>query len=315
MSQAPARVWVLGGTGMVGHAVMALLRACGHEAHATGQAVDITDAGEVLGYAQRLQPTHIINCAAMTAVDACEGEEPRACAVNGAGPGHVAQAAVAVGAAALHISSDYVFAGDVAAPRRETDETGPRSAYGRSKLQGERAFLAAAAAATRPIPHYVVRTAWVFGPDGKNFVRTMLQLMRERERVAVVADQHGRPTYTLDLARALGALMGLAPGGLAPLGQGAEAALAQPAPSGVYHFANGGSTTWHGLCEGTAAAARAVGLALQCREIAAVTTAEFVRPAPRPAYGVLDTHKIEAALGGAPRPWQAAVADYLRVLA
>lgn len=295
-----ARVWVVGGTGMVGQAVCAALAGRGIDHVATGSQVDIAQADAVRAAAGRHRPSHIVNCAAMTAVDACEAEEARAQAVNGAGPGHLAAVARELGAAIAHISSDYVFAGDRPEPQDEAAPTGPKSAYGRSKLAGEASFLAAIGAG---LPHVIVRTSWVFGPGGGNFVATMLRLMGEREAVQVVADQHGRPTYAPDLARALLDLLGLT-----------GAATTRAKAAGIYHFANAGATTWHGLCAATLAAARAQGRALRCTRVEPVTSAELKRPAPRPTYSVLATHKVEQALGWAPQNFAPAVANYLACL-
>jgi dTDP-4-dehydrorhamnose reductase len=217
-------------------------------------------------------------------------------AVNGTGPGNVGQAARAVGAQALHISTDYVFDGTAQAPRVEHHPVGPTCQYGHSKLAGERAFLAAVSEGA--VPHWVVRTSWVFGPGGANFVSTMLRLMAERPSVRVVADQHGRPTYSQDLARAILSLMGL---------DGAPSAC----PSGVYHFANGGTTTWHGLCVEVLSAAQRLGHPLRCQQVEPVSTEAFPRPAQRPAYSILSTEKFERAAHWTPRPFGEAVAHYL----
>ena len=292
-----ANVWVLGGTGMVGQAVCAALKRLGHTSTATGSEVDICDADAVRARALALGPSHIINCAAMTQVDLCETEASRAMAVNGTGPGNVAQAARAVGAQALHISTDYVFDGAVEAPRLEHHPVGPTSQYGHSKLAGERAFLAALDG--YDAPHFVVRTSWVFGPGGANFVSTMLRLMGERETVQVVADQHGRPTYSQDLARAILSLMGL------------EEGATQACPSGVYHFANGGTTTWHGLCVEVLSAAQVLGHPVRCQRVEPVSTEAFPRPAKRPAYSILGTEKFEQAAQWTPQPFVEAVAHYL----
>lgn len=301
-------VWVLGGTGLVGTAVCEALRAQGHKAVATGSEVDLTDPEQLAAFAQDARPSHIINCAAMTAVDACEdaAQRPRAMAINGQGPGHVAAAAVACGAAVLHISSDYVFDGLQPEPRLENDAVAPKSQYGASKLLGEQTFAKAVQGAR--VPHYILRTSWVFGPHGGNFVSTMLRHMAQRERVQVVADQHGRPTYTLDLAQGVLRLMGL----MGVTDATGAAGLAPAAPAGLYHFANSGATTWHGLCACVLTEAKNRGLALRCQAVEPVTTAAFPRPAPRPAHSVLDTQKFEQATGHVPQPFAAAVAHFLQ---
>lgn len=277
---------------MLGQAVAAQLRRLGHPFVGTDREVDITDAEAVRVQAEGF--SHIVNCAAYTAVDAAERDEATAHRVNGEGPENLARAAATTGATLLHVSTDYVFDGEAEAPYGEDAPCAPRSAYGRSKLAGEAALRGFGRV-------YVVRTSWLFGPGGPNFVATMIDLMRERETLRVVVDQRGRPTYTRDLAGAMLSLLGLS----GPFDPGAAAA------PGVYHFANAGETTWHGFAEAILAAGRARGLSLATQEIAAITTAEFPRPAPRPAYSVLDTARLESALGLRPRPFTAALEDYL----
>ena len=164
---------------------------------------DLTDRAQVMAEMTRLQPAVIINCAAFTNVDGCESQEELATRVNGAGPGTLAEAAQAVGAILVHISTDYVFAGDKGSPYTESDPTGPLSAYGRSKLAGEAAIVASGLSR-----YFILRTSWLYGPGGKNFVETMLRLAAERDELRVVADQVGSPTYTGDLAAAIYNLLG-----------------------------------------------------------------------------------------------------------
>jgi dTDP-4-dehydrorhamnose reductase len=205
----------------------------------------------------------VVNCAAWTAVDDAEAHEDEALAVNGTGPAHVA-AAIAAGSAAagcrlVHLSTDYVFAGDAAAPYAEHAVPGPRTAYGRTKLAGEQAVRG-----LLPQAGTVVRTAWLYGAHGPNFVRTMIRLEHERPAVDVVADQRGQPTWTADVARQVIALAG------------------SGAPAGVYHATSSGVATWFDL-------AREVFLLLGADpdRVRAVSTSAFPRPAPRPAYSVL----------------------------
>jgi dTDP-4-dehydrorhamnose reductase len=205
----------------------------------------------------------VINAAAYTAVDAAERQgAARAHTVNAQGPANLARACAAHHAHLIQVSTDYVFAGEGAGPNRVDDPTAPRSVYGRSKLAGERAVLGSAASV------HVVRTAWLYGAHGANFVRTMARLAGERKTVRVVADQHGNPTWTADLADGLVAL----------------ALAADRVPSGVLHCANASATTWFGL-------ARAVFTEVGADPdwVQPCSTAEFPRPAPRPANSVLDT--------------------------
>lgn len=274
------RFWVVGAAGMLGTEVM---RHLGDEAIGTDREVDVTDAAAVTAFATTHAPRAIINCAAFTRVDACETEEAAATAVNGTGVANLAR----IGVPLVHVSTDYVFDGTATRPYQETDPVAPINAYGRSKLVGERAVGP---------DGYVVRTSWLFGPAGPNFVATMLRLMAERPEVKVVDDQRGRPTYAPDLAAVL---VDLARGGAAP---------------GIYHFANAGDVTWFGFASAIQAAGRAAGRPLPA-QVLPTTAAAFAAPAPRPAWSVLDTTKLERALGRAPRPWTAALRDYLEAIA
>src|SRR3954452_20487504 len=186
---------------MLGSDVVGVLRAYGEEVHAFGRRdLDITDKAAVESVFADRQPSIVVNCAAYTLVDDAETDESTAYEINAHGPAHVAAACAASGARLLHVSTDYVFAGDADEPYPETTRPAPRTAYGRSKAAGEQAVLTAGAEA------YVVRTAWLYGQCGPNFVKTMAKLAGQRETLSVVDDQIGTPTWTLHLARALTAL-------------------------------------------------------------------------------------------------------------
>jgi dTDP-4-dehydrorhamnose reductase len=235
----------------------------------TSKDLDVTDAFAVndmlLGW-QRIvhadRPDHrlvVVNCAAYTAVDAAEEDEETAFAVNAAAPALLATACAKFDARLVHVSTDYVFPGDGTRPYDVDDATGPKGAYGRTKLAGEQAVRE-----ILPDASHVVRTAWLYGATGQNFVKTMARLESERETVSVVEDQRGSPTWSRDLA--LGLL-----------------ALAQSdAPAGVLHATNTGETTWHGFTQ-----AIFEELGADPARVLPTTSAEFVRPAPRPAYSVL----------------------------
>ncbi|MFG1781931.1 dTDP-4-dehydrorhamnose reductase [Rhodococcus oryzae] len=246
--------------------------------------LDITD-GEAVD--MLVEPgTVVINCAAYTAVDAAESDEQAAERVNVLGPRNLASATARVGARLIHVSTDYVFAGDAARPYETDSETGPRTAYGRTKLDGERAVLAADPNAL------VVRTAWVYTGVGTDFVATMLRLERERDTVDVVDDQIGSPTYAGDLADGLLQLAG------SPAVRG-----------GVLHATNSGQASWFDL-------ARAVfaGVGADRERVRPCTSAQFVRPAPRPAYSVLsEASWVDAGLTPL-RPWQEALTAALAQL-
>ena len=248
---------VTGARGMLGHRVAAVAHARGHAVTATDlPELDLTDERAVREFVDRRAPDAIVNCAAYTDVDGCEANEELATRVNGDAAGNVARCGVPV----VHVSTDYVFGGDARRPYVESDPTGPTTAYGRSKLAGEDAVREAGD------QHAIVRTAWLFGEGGKNFVDTMLRLGAERDEVSVVFDQVGSPTWTGHLAPAL-------------------VGLAERGGSGVYHGAGGGACSWFEL------AIEAMRLReLDCR-VVAVTTEEFPRPAPRPAFSVLETER------------------------
>jgi dTDP-4-dehydrorhamnose reductase len=244
--------------------------------------LDITDLRAVEAIVAELRPRAVINCAAYTAVDDCESDEHAAAAVNGSGVEHLAAACNVVGARLLQISTDYVFDGQAKRPYTETDPVGPTGAYGRSKLLGEEA-------ARKADRHLIVRTAWLYGRGGRNFVEAIRrQLVDGADSLRVVADQIGSPTFCDDLAEAL-------------------LDLEQRDAEGVVHAVNAGTTSWHGFA---AEIARLLGFEVEVR---AVSTSDYPRPAPRPAYSVLDTRRLRALIGHDLPPWQDALARYLEV--
>lgn len=252
------RFLITGAGGMLGRDLAAVLAAAGDEVTAPARAeLDITDPDAVR--AAVAGHDVVLNAAAWTDVDGAETAEAAATAVNGDAVAVLAEACAAEGARLVHPSTDYVFPGEATAPYPEDAPTDPVNAYGRSKLAGERAVLA-----ILPETGYVVRTAWLYGEHGRNFVRTMLTVAGQRETVEVVDDQQGQPTWSYALARQL---VALARGG---------------APGGVYHGTATGQTTWYGL-------ARAVftGAGLDPERVRPITSDRFPRPARRPAYSVL----------------------------
>lgn len=271
------RYLVTGGAGMLGHDLDRVLSAQGHDVTMAARAdLDVTSvdacAAAVRGH------DVIVNAAAWTRVDDAESQEGAAFAVNATGAANVARACTAVGARLVHLSTDYVFAGDATTPYAEDAATAPRSAYGRTKLAGEWAVRSLAPSS------WVVRTAWLYGAHGPNFVRTMARLATERDTVSVVDDQRGQPTWTHDLAVAVHRLV--------------EAG----APFGTYHGTSTGETTWHGF---TQEIFRLLGH--DPARVLTTTTDAFPRPAPRPAYSVLG-HDAWAAAGLPPLPdWRTAI--------
>lgn len=258
------KVLITGAGGMLGRDVARAAESAGHEVVALDRAaLDVTDAGAVERAVGEARPDTVVNCAAWTDVDGAEAEEEAALALNGDAAGHVAAAAAAAGASVVLPSTDYVFDGSGGErPYLESDPTGPLSAYGRTKLAGERAALDANERC------FVVRTAWLFGRGGGNFVETMLRLAGERGAVSVVDDQIGSPTYTPHLAEGL-------------------LALAAGDAHGVHHMTARGHCSWYQFARAVFATA-----GVRCT-VAPVSSAEMARPAPRPAWSVLRSERPE----------------------
>lgn len=283
----PHSTWlVTGAGGMLGQDLLARLRTEPDTAVVGlgSRALDITDADAVATAFAEHQPVLVVNCAAWTAVDDAESHEADALRVNGEGPRHLAEACAKAGAKLLQVSTDYVFGGDATTPYGEQEPTGPRGAYGRTKLAGERAVLE-----TLPEHGYVVRTAWLYGAGGGNFVRTMIRLEGVKDTLDVVDDQRGQPTWTADLADRLVRL--------------GVAALAGTAPAGIYHGTSGGETTWFGF---TREIFRLLGA--DPERVHPTTSEAFVRPAPRPAYSVLGHDRWQQAGIEPIRDWRQALA-------
>jgi dTDP-4-dehydrorhamnose reductase len=269
--------WLIPGAGgMLGRDLVAVLAADGEDvAGLTRQELDITDEAAVGTALRAWRPDVVVNCAGWTAVDDAETHEDQALAVNGRGAAHLA-AACAAGYGAgevrlVQLSTDYVFAGDARRPYAEQAAVAPRSAYGRSKLAGEQAAL-------RLLPRaaYVVRTAWLYGAHGPNFARTMIRLERERPTVDVVNDQRGQPTWTVEVARQIVAL------------------VRSQAPVGVYHATSSGEATWF---EEAREIFRLLGA--DPARVRAIASSAYPSPAPRPGYSVLG-HDAWAATGVEP---------------
>jgi len=248
--------------------------------------LDITDMEKVMAMIAEVRPYAIINCAAYTAVDACETQEDMAYRINAIGPRNLSIAAARYGAKMIQISTDYVFAGDGNNPYREFDVVSPKSAYGSSKLAGEE-FVKQFAKES-----FIIRTAWLYG-DGKNFVKTMLGLSEKYEQLTVVADQVGTPTSAKELARAI-----------------------------AYLVLTENYGTFHGTCEGVCSwadfAEEIFRLAGKMTKIKRVTTAEYAKmnpqTAPRPAYSVLDNYMLKLTTDFTFAPWEEAIADYMQTL-
>ncbi|MET8041272.1 dTDP-4-dehydrorhamnose reductase [Micromonospora sp. NPDC005215] len=279
------RLLVTGAGGMLGRDLVTVLHARSDlKVTAAGRAdLDVTDPGAVR--AAVAEHDIVINTAAWTNVDGAEADEAAATAVNGHGVANLASACATSGARLIQVSTDYVLAGDARAPYPEDAPTAPVNAYGRGKLVGEQAV-----ARLLPDTGYVVRTAWLYGAHGPNFVATMLRLATQREYIDVVDDQHGQPTWSYRLAEQLVAL--------------AEAALDGQAAAGIYHSTCAGQTTWYGLARAAFTLA-----GLDPDRIRPTTSDRYPRPAPRPAYSVL-AHSRWAAAGLPSLPdWHATLVD------
>ena len=279
------RTLVFGGGGIVGRAMRAEAERRGWavEGLAHGE-VDVADATAVARAVAQRSPELVVNCAAFTQVDRCESEPALAMAVNGTAVGPMAEAAAGRGARFVHISSDYVFDGEASEPYREEHPTGPRSAYGASKLEGERRALAVPGS-------LVVRTSWIFGAGGPNFVDAIAGKIRSGERrLRVVDDQKGAPTWAPFLARAL-------------------ADLGEWGASGIVHYQNRPAMTWYGVAREIA------GVLAPAGDVAVepITTAEMPRPARRPAYSVLAVDRFEKLAGREVESWREGLLRHLGI--
>ena len=272
------KVVVTGAGGMLGRDVAMAAANAGHQVGALARTdLDVTDAERVTRRFEWERPDAVINCAAWTDVDGAEAAETEAMAANGTGAGHVSAAAAAIGSTVVYVSSDYIFDGSKGSPYVEVDEPAPLSAYGRTKLAGEEATAAA-----NP-RHFVVRSSWLFGVGGGNFVETMLQLAADHGEVLVVRDQVGSPTYTWHLASGL-------------------VRLIEGSAWGIHHMAAAGQCSWYEFAREIFDQAK-----VECRVLSG-TTEMLGRPAPRPPYSALATQREHAILLPS---WRDGLAGYL----
>ena len=272
-------ILVVGNKGMLGQELMGLLGSAARGVDVDD--IDITDLSSVQRVLLTLKPRVIINAAAYTDVDGCQSETELALQVNGEGVAHLAMISKEIGAKLVQLSTDYVFDGGKGSPYLEDDPPAPLSVYGESKLAGEMN------AKFNP-DHLIVRTQWLYGHAGKNFVETMLRLAAERSVLDVVDDQIGSPTWTYDLALAIRALI-------------------DKGCSGTYHAANSGFVSWNGFAREIF---RLAGLSVTVNPM---STEKLNRPAPRPLYSTLDCGKLLKDTGFVPEPWQEALKRYLEL--
>jgi len=282
------KILLLGPNGQVGWELQRALAPLGEltvlgRAGADGLCGDLAQTEMLAESVRRLRPAVIVNAAAYTAVDRAEAEVEQAELINASAPAVLASVACELDAWLLHYSTDYVFDGSGARAWREDDDTGPLNTYGRTKLAGEEAIRAAGAR------HLILRTSWVYAARGGNFVRTMLRLAGERERLAVVDDQIGAPTGAELIADVSAHVL--------------RAAIERPQLAGSYHLAAAGETSWCGYARHVIDFARRKGQALAAAEVAAIPTADFSTPARRPLNSRLDCRRLQHAFGLTLPPW------------
>ena len=300
------RVLVTGARGQVGGEVARALEEHAEVIAHDRSTLDLANPAQIAQRVRAARPDVIVNAAAYTAVDRAETEEEVAHAVNGTAPRMLAEEAKRAGALVIHYSTDYVFDGAKPQPYEETDAPRPLSAYGRTKLEGERSIAGSGA------PHIILRTSWVYGPTGQNFLRTMLRLAAIRDELRVVDDQRGAPTSSRQIARATLDLLTAGERSRAITPQDIER-LKQA--SGLYHATAAGETTWFGFAQAIfAARSRSLGAAFTSPRLVAIATRDYPTPARRPANSVLSNAKLNATLGVAIDDWRAGLEEALSEL-
>lgn len=281
-------IWLIGDRGMLGTELRQVLASRSMPYLGSDREVDIRELQALRAFAAGKGIRCIINCSAYTNVDKAEEEEELARGINALGAGNIALVARELGAVMIHVSTDYVFRGDADRPYEEADPLDPAGAYGRTKAEGERLV---AAAAPR---HYIVRTAWLYGRYGPNFVYTMLKHMKVKPALNVVNDQRGTPTWAYDLAHAL-----------------ADLASRKDGPYGTYHYTNEGQTTWHGFATEIERLGREAGILQKPCTVDAIKSDEYPSKVKRPAWSVLSKAKTRQALGLSTPDWQASLACFM----
>ncbi|MDR2600874.1 MAG: dTDP-4-dehydrorhamnose reductase [Spirochaetaceae bacterium] len=285
-------IWITGSSGMLGRETALAFDKYNLPYIASGSSIDITDYKSVTAFTAGKSISYILNCAAYTAVDKAEDEIEKCEAVNSIGPENIAKAASKINAKLIHISTDYVFNGEKKTPYKETDAASATGVYGRTKFEGESNVL-------RVLPQsWIIRTSWLYGAFGGNFVFTMLRLFNERDEIKVVNDQFGCPTWTGDLAEVISVLI-------------MRDKNKKSAPFGVYHFSNEGFCTWFEYAKKIYEYAVELNLTSKGCVIHPCTTLEYVTKAKRPKYSVLDKSKIKPALGVDIPDWQFSLKKFL----
>lgn len=284
------RILVTGASGQLGHEIVRKCLQHGHEVVSPDpQELDFMFPDQVASRVREIQAHWVVNCAAYTQVDRAESEPEQAYTANRDSAGHLAAAVAAYGGRLLHLSTDFVFDGRQSTPYCEDDTPNPLSVYGRSKREGEQAVLAA-------LPEAIVlRTAWVYGVQGHNFVKTMLKAAAQGKPLRVVYDQTGSPTWAADIATAV-------------------TALVENDAQGMFHFTSAGSTTWHGFATAILFEAAQLGFDVQTETVEPIPSSAYPTAAARPAYSVLDTRKIEPYLSAPIPQWRASLIHMLKEL-
>lgn len=280
------KILITGANGQLGHEMRNVLEAemPGHTLYTDIEDLDLTNAKTVAAYVAKNEITHIVNCAAYTAVDKAEEDKALCAAVNVDAVKNIANAADAVGAKVIHISTDYVFDGTAHRPYKESDKVNPISQYGTTKRTGETALIAL-------VPDsIIIRTAWLYSPYGNNFVKTMMRLGKERPTLKVVSDQVGTPTYALDLAKAIYKIL-----------------ISHQWVEGIFHFSNEGACSWYDF---TKSIHRIAGIR-DC-EVVPIPTEDYPTAAARPAYSILDKSRIKATYGITIPHWEESLADCIK---
>ncbi len=277
--------FVAGAKGMLASDLIPLLKKMGAVVEGDLPNFDITDREGIERLFGEVQPDVVINCAAYTAVDKAESEQELAFEINARGAGNIAKACSKINVPVVHISTDFVFDGEINLPYREDDETGPLSVYGASKLDGERRVREAAA------EHIIIRTSWLYGQQGNHFVNTMARLASEREDMGVIFDQIGTPTYTVDLARAI-------------------ITLIEKEARGTFHFSNEGVASWYDFAYEIFQVMRNKGVPIKLKTLRPITTEDFPTPAARPKYSVMNKEKYKETTGAAIPHWKNGLLRY-----
>jgi dTDP-4-dehydrorhamnose reductase len=297
-------ILLTGATGQVGGQLLKVLPELGEVIAPLRSTMDLADPQSIRDTIRTVRPRWIVNPGAYTAVDKAESEPDLAQAINADAIQAIGEEANAIGAGVIHFSTDYVFSGTGTNPWVETDEPAPISVYGATKLAGEQALIASGAG------YMIFRTSWVYGAEGKNFLRTILKLARERENLRIVGDQYGAPTWSRDLAEMTVQVIGRCEKAAA----GSSLADVLPRFNGIYHASGRGETTWHGFADEAVRLQREKEPAAPFAHIEAIPTAEYPTPAKRPANSRLNCSKLEQQFGWRMMHWKESLHEVLEGL-